>query len=325
MGFRYNMKLLNFIVSSVLLFVALTDRIQAQTDHHHGKDSSHVKSFYQKKKTYIVVTNDGAEFIGEIISDDAREILMNTRDRGQMYIPKHTIKSVQLMGNDNYQNGELITENHFPNHYMFSSNVLPLKKREFVANTYYFLGYSLNYSVNENVAVGVHTSIVGRPIGLGLKTSFTISEMNYLGVEMHGGFLSIDQGNYFMGHIGVKYTRGNEKANFSVGAGVVSLSAGFTNTYSGTASINGYYLNAAGCSRISKKSMFVLEGFTAPDNKIGLVAFGLRSMKKEHTSFTFGLCNLISQRISNTSSSGSSGVAITRVQPFPYFGMCFKM
>ena len=285
------------------------------------------KSTFQKKKTYIIVTNDGTEYVGEIESDNAREILINTKDKGQMFIPKYSIKSIDLLTNENYQSGELITPNHFQNYYMASTNALPFKRNEVIANTYYFFGYSFNYSLNENVAIGLHTTFLCKPIGIGVKTSFAVSDKDFLGIEMHGGYLSLNTvggNNTLLGHLGVKYTHGDAAGSVTLGAGIGSIAAAFSSTYAGTADKVGYYFYSAGGKRLSKGSMGVYEFWTAPNNNATLVGVGLRLMKKPKTSFTFGILNFISRNYSTYNGTSTSGGS-TRVQTFPYLGMCFKI
>jgi len=55
-------------------------------------------------KLYIITTNTGGEFIGKIISHDAKEILIETQDRGQVFIPKFEIKEIKEL-----ETGELST------------------------------------------------------------------------------------------------------------------------------------------------------------------------------------------------------------------------
>jgi len=40
-------------------------------------------------KIFIIITYDGGEFIGKIIFQDAKEVIIETIDRGQVSIPKY--------------------------------------------------------------------------------------------------------------------------------------------------------------------------------------------------------------------------------------------
>jgi len=45
--------------------------------------------------TYRIIKTDGGELIGQIQSQDAREILLLTKNNRQIYIPQHTIKKLK--------------------------------------------------------------------------------------------------------------------------------------------------------------------------------------------------------------------------------------
>ena len=47
-----------------------------------------------KKEYYLIKKADGAEFIGEVLSDDGREVLLLTKNIGKIYITKSDITSM---------------------------------------------------------------------------------------------------------------------------------------------------------------------------------------------------------------------------------------
>ncbi|MBI3239736.1 MAG: hypothetical protein HYZ43_12985 [Flavobacteriia bacterium] len=47
--------------------------------------------------TYRIVKADGTEFIGKILSQDAREVLLLNQDGRQIYIPQYMIKEIILL------------------------------------------------------------------------------------------------------------------------------------------------------------------------------------------------------------------------------------
>ncbi len=118
------------VVAGVFAMTVAVTSMQAQNPHHKS-DSTQVKSVFKKGKTYIITMNDGTEFTGEIIHDDPRELLVNTQDKGQLYLPKYNIKTIQLLSTENYLNGEALQPNKYGNYYLFSSNALPFKRGEF--------------------------------------------------------------------------------------------------------------------------------------------------------------------------------------------------
>ena len=50
--------------------------------------------------TYIVVKADGSELIGKIISNDAYQVIIETKTIGQVAISKSTIKEIRVLNKD---------------------------------------------------------------------------------------------------------------------------------------------------------------------------------------------------------------------------------
>jgi hypothetical protein len=47
--------------------------------------------------TYVIKKSNGTEYIGKIISDDGREVLIATKELGNIYIPKADITSIKVV------------------------------------------------------------------------------------------------------------------------------------------------------------------------------------------------------------------------------------
>ena len=77
---------------------------------------------------YLVVKNDGNEYVGLILSDDGREVLIQTTSLGKIYIPKSDIKSIRPIDLvDDVKKGELISshqifDSSFNSNFEFSPN-----------------------------------------------------------------------------------------------------------------------------------------------------------------------------------------------------------
>jgi hypothetical protein len=299
-----------------------------------GKD----KVWWKKGKPYVIVTNDGTEYIGEIVGDNDREVLIVTKNMGKLYIPKYSIKTIELLEKDNFENGEFIDENNHKNYYLAATNALPFKKGEMRLSMYYIFGLSGSYAISENVSVGLHTTIIGAPMGISLKTSFMVSDNNYVGTDIHVGSLTYIQKSSYVGSIAVKYTKGDERTNLTLmgGIGFASIlqyhyvSTGY---YSGAyqpyhRNDNSYFLNASFFHRMTKKAGFTAEGWMVPKSRFGLIGLGVRTFRKKDVSWSLGFYNLIYQSSHPYYSNGyynQPTSPITTFVPIPFFGATFKL
>jgi hypothetical protein len=308
------MKILRFILFLFLLFSAGV--IQAQD---RQKADTTGKSTFKKGKPYVIVMNDGTEYIGEISEDNGREILVNVKGKGKIYIPKYVIKSIELVTPENFKNNEFMSQNNFQRYHMMGTNALPFKKGEFSTNLYYFAAGSAFYNINENFSVGATTTWWGSPIALGAKTSFKVSEKNYVGVDVDGGTIVYSAPGTFFGRLSAKYTYGDENHNFTLSSGLMSVNAN-TITNGTASSETEYYVSAMTGARITKRAMFVAEVWSFPQ-KLTILGLGVRSIKKETSSFVFGLYNFIPSRVAGYYVN-SGGPAFF---PIPYLGYAFKL
>lgn len=76
---------------------------------------------YDPAIVYLIEKNDGARYSGHIISSDAREVLIRTFDLGDIFIPKHEIKSITefTAGDDKFREV-------FATRYFLTTNGLPV-------------------------------------------------------------------------------------------------------------------------------------------------------------------------------------------------------
>ncbi len=147
------------------LFVLLLQfQAQAQTTPSGAVDTN----FYR-----IITTNSG-ELIGKIISQDERELLLETKDLRKIYIPQYTIKKVVLINaNDFNANGVYVGEDKFATRYFLTTNGLPIKKGEHYIQWNLF-GPDLQFGLGNNLGVGIMTSWAGSPIILSFKKSWEL-------------------------------------------------------------------------------------------------------------------------------------------------------
>ena len=190
------------------------------------------------KKLVLITKNNGGEFIGEIISDDGREILLMTTNIGKIYINKSDISGITSVDEKSTTKigGEFRAEGPFTTRYFFTNNSLPLKKNEHYAMIQLY-GPEVHFSVSDKLSLGVMASWIASPIALASKlclyskNNIHISLGNILG---NSGY--IEQGKVFGGLHWLTITKGDRMKNISFSAGygyVVDNASLFNNNYLG--------------------------------------------------------------------------------------------
>ena len=227
-----------------------------------------IDSTKTKKDIYVIIKNDGNELVGEILSDNGREVLILTKSIGKVYVNKSDIQEMKIIspeGQELDQSGKqvgYIPRGVFTTRYYFTNNALPNKKGDHYAllNLY---GPEVHFALSDKFSLGVMTTWIGSPLALASKYSFKTKKekINFsLGTIMGtSGFL----GN-FMYYGGLHWgtaTFGDRSKNFSVSAGYV-----YIGKIAGSLLNNGPIVSLAGIIKVGKKaslffdSMVLLEG-----------------------------------------------------------------
>lgn len=170
---------------------------------------------------HVITKNDGTEYIGEILSDDGREVLVNTEKLGKIYLPKSDIKSiVEIKDSKSVVNGEYIPTGPFTTRYAFTTNALPIAKGEnyTMLNLY---GPEVHFAVSNNLSIGLMSTWIASPLVLALKYSFKKKESK---VNFSLGTLMGTSGYFssFRGYGGLHFgnvTIGDRKKNVTFSAG----------------------------------------------------------------------------------------------------------
>ncbi len=239
---------------------------------------------------YIVVKHDGNEYVGQILSDDGREVLIETKSLGKIYIPKSDIKSMRPLDYaEDVAKGEVSTAGVFTTRYQFTTNCFPIKKGENYAmlNLY---GPEVHFAVHKDFSVGIMSTWIGSPIALALKyTRGTANpKINYGVGTLLGTSGYFNQGKGYGGlHWGM-ITYGDRRNNATLSVGYGYFNPGVSQTNFGqtiytpgvyTASngiypdipIDGYYYSSsqsnykapiiglAGQAKVGKKASFIYD------------------------------------------------------------------
>lgn len=241
-----------FIISLILL----TSNLKAQVS---VPDSS------KSQDQYVITKIDGTEYIGTIINDDGREVLIETSNLGKIYIPKSDIKSmVKIEDDKSVVNGEYSGAGPFTTRYAFTTNALPIVKGENYTMINLF-GPEVHFAVSNNINLGVMTTWIGSPLAVVIKYSFKTEEtkVNYSIGTMLGtsGYLNNFQG--FGGLHWLNVTLGDRKNNITFSGGYAYVNSGISNDYTYEDGIyhNTYPTSYTSTARpISKGPMFSVAG-----------------------------------------------------------------
>lgn len=175
----------------------------------------------KSEQLYVVTKNDGTEYIGKILSDDGREILIDTEALGKIYIPKADIRSiVKIEDRKEVIFGEYRSTGPFTTRYAFTTNALPIVKGENYAliNLY---GPEVHFAVSDHFNIGIMSSWMASPMVLAMKYSIKTKNerINFSVGSLNGtsGYL-----NTFRGFGGLHFaniTFGNRKQNLTLSGG----------------------------------------------------------------------------------------------------------
>jgi hypothetical protein len=258
------MKTFSKLIILVLVMICIAEVAQPQTN----PDST---VSIQK-----VVKQNGVAFTGKIVFQDAREVLVDSKEMGLVYIPRHEIKEiVEIKWADRAANGSL-----FATRYFLTTNGFPIKKGDNYIQWNLF-GPDFQFGIADNFGVGIMTSWVGMPIIGTAKYSIK------LGKDLCGGlgFLA-GTGSWAFPKYGLLLpfgflTVGNRmnNLNFSAGYGALfqektvygytlvntptdySTNSVTTNSKNISDSDGRFLWSIAGMFRLNKKFSFVFDSF----------------------------------------------------------------
>ena len=227
----------------------------------------------------LLVKNDGTEYIGEIISDDGREVLIMTKELGKIYIQKSDIKSITRIEDvKDIVYGEYRIAGPFTTRYSFTTNALPIQKGENYAliNLY---GPEVHFAVSEQLSLGVMTTWAVSPLIVAGKYTFSKDTTRNFNVSIGSLIGTTGYLNQFRGYGGLhfmNFTSGSRSKNITFSAGYAHLMAGFEGykpsegiTFSDSRyqvgelttrpTVHGPIVSIAGIAKVGAKASFVFD------------------------------------------------------------------
>jgi hypothetical protein len=177
---------------------------------------------------YRVVKQNNQEYIGRILNDDGREVLLETNTLGKIYLTKSDIQSITLVNRaSDFVGDEFRGTGVFTTRYQFSTNAFPLQKHENYAlvNLY---GPEVHFSVSKNFSVGVMATWIASPIVLALKYTIPTKneKLNFGFGTLLGSAGYLNQGRGYGGLHWAMATYGDRKNNVTLSLGYSYLNTG---------------------------------------------------------------------------------------------------
>jgi len=231
-------------------------------------------------ETWVIETEDGNEFTGEILSEDQEALMLRTITYGDIRIPANQIRSKILLQPENFVEGEYWFSNPHATRYFFGTNGYGLRKGEGYYQNTWILFNQVNYGFTDNFSMGAGIVplflFAGAPTPVFITPKATLPLVkDKLNVGLGGLFaLVLGEGLSF----GLPYgtlSIGGRDHNLAIGAGW-----GFSND-GGWAERPTVMLS--GMTRVGEKGYLLTEnyylGFEG-GNSIGIISFGGRSVQK---------------------------------------------
>lgn len=239
----------------------------------------------EERTKSLVTKNDGTEYVGVILKQDAREILLQTEKLGEIVIPKHEISSIEELGDENYVSAKS-AGSKFATRYFFTYNGLPMRKGESYAMIQ-LAGAEYHVAIVDNLSIGGITSWIGVPIVASAKYAIPVTDNFSLAVGALAGTGSWAAWNSYGVMPYGSVTIGNPRLN-------LNFSGGYLTIGNEGSSVSAPLYSIGGMARLSDRVSVIGDSFIfAEDNLVAVVVPGLRFDRKNGGAFQFGLAGLV--------------------------------
>ena len=202
-------------LTTYIIFLFLSFQISSQT-------SEEIEN--ENENLVLIIKNNGGEYMGEIISDDGREIIVVTKSIGKIFINKADISSISKVSEENnIQNKEFRASGPFTTRYYFTTNAIPIKKNDSYGIVHLY-GPEVHLSVGNKTSIGVMATWIASPIALVLKQQIYSNNNFHVSIgSIIGSSGFINQGQTYIGLHWGTMTFGNRLSNVSFSAGIAHI------------------------------------------------------------------------------------------------------
>lgn len=283
--------------------------------------------------TFVIVKNDGTRFYGQILFQNSREVLIETREIGQVYIPRHEIREIrQVASRELDEKGFYMPGEVFSTRYFITTNALQVQRAEsyILWNLY---GPDFQFGVTDNLGLGLMTSWLGYPIVGTAKYSLPIGKGWNGGAGLLLGTGSWAMPDFLLAMPFGTLTYGDRAKNFSLTAGyggiwynteIFTYQNGNHNYTEDRIGEGSFLFSLAGMIKVNRKLSLVFDSFIVPRGgtyetthyishynwetgtyhqtietytnrrySIAVIIPGLRFQTKPETAFQFGFAGIL--------------------------------
>lgn len=209
-----------------------------------------------EKVQSVIYLNNGKTYIGIILSDDGREILLESNSVGKIYLKKSDIKEITTENDKIIKlDEEAQVESPFTTRYAYTNNAFPIKKGYNYAMVNLF-GPEIHFATSDRFSLGVMTTWIGSPLGFNFKYSLPSKneKWHYSVGSILGTSGFINSGSGYGGLTWFTATYGNRIDNISFSGGYGCIGSMQSNYFLG-----GPLFSIAGIKRIGNGVSFIFD------------------------------------------------------------------
>lgn len=240
---------------------------------------------------YRITKQDGGVLVGKMRKNDAVEVILVTDNIGEVVIPKHVIREIKALQEDDFlKDGSIRANNGFHTRYFLTTNGFGLKKNESYVQ-WNLYGPDFQVAINDRITAGLVTSWIGVPLIGSVKTTFPVGEGVRMGVGALAGTGSYAAPSFFFTLPFAAVTVGDQRRNFNFSGGYGLV--GYQRFSTG-----GFITSIGGAAELTPKLAFVFDSFFLMNQaggplSAGFIIPGLRWNQNENKAFQIGFAGII--------------------------------